>query len=100
MKYVRITLLSAAATCLLPFATPATAQLSIERAPACARCGVSYSTSSAAGAPVVVPELRIGVPLGATALAPETGLPRPPANRCHVEVWGATYPREYHVVCP
>ena len=100
MKYVRITLLSAAATCLLPFATPATAQLSIERAPACARCGVSYSTSSAAGAPVIGPELGIGVPLGATALAPETGLARPLANRCHVDVWDATYPREYHVVCP
>ena len=99
MKYVRITLLSAAATCLLPFATPATAQLSIERAPACARCGVFYSTSSAAGAPVIGPELGIGVPLGATALAPETGVARPLANRCHVEVWDATYPRDYHVVC-
>jgi hypothetical protein len=61
---------------------------------------VFYSTSSAAGAPVIGPELGIGVPLGATALAPETGVARPLANRCHVEVWDATYPREYHVVCP
>jgi hypothetical protein len=99
MKYVRIALLSAAAIYLLPFATPATAQLSIERAPACARCGVFYSTSSAAGAPVIGPELGIGVPLGATALAP-AGVARPLASRCHVEAWDATYPREYHVVCP
>ena len=49
---------------------------------------------------MIGPELGIGVPLGATALAPETGLARPLANRCHVEVWDATYPREYHVVCP
>ena len=69
MKYAPIALLSAAAIYLLPFATPATAQLSIERAPACARCGVFYSTSSAAGAPVIGPELRIGVPPEVTPFA-------------------------------
>ena len=99
MKYVRIALLSAAATCLLPFATPATAQLSIERAPACARCGVFYSTSSAAGAPVIGPELEIGIPPGATALAPETGfVARTPSNRCHVDVESAS--GRYTAVCP
>ena len=98
MKYVRIALLSAAAIYLLPFATPAYAELG--HSSGCAQCGPGEITASTGRVPVIGPELVIGVPLGATALAPETGVARPLANRCHVEVWGATYPREYHVVCP
>ena len=98
MKYVRIALLSAAAIYLLPFATPAYAELG--HPSGCAQCGPVAITAPTGRVPVIGPELGIGVPLGATALAPETGLARPLANRCHREVWDATYPREYHVVCP
>ena len=98
MKYVRIALLSAAAIYLLPFATPAYAELG--HPSGCAQCGPVVITSPTGRAPVIGPELGIGVPLGATALAPETGVARPLANQCHVKVWSATYPREYHVVCP
>jgi hypothetical protein len=98
MKYVRIALRWAAAIYLLPFATPAYAELG--RPSGCAQCGPVAITAPTGRVPVIGPELEIGIPPGATALAPETGLARPLANRCHVEVWGATNPREYHVVCP
>jgi hypothetical protein len=98
MKYVRIALLSAAATYLLPFATPAYAELG--HPSGCAQCGPVATAAPTGRVPVIGPELEIGIPPPATALGPETGLARPLANRCHEEVWDATYPREYHVVCP
>ena len=98
MKFVRIALLSAAAIYLLPFATPAYAELG--HPSGCAQCGPVAFAAPTGRVPVIGPELEIGIPPGATALAPETGLAPPLANRCHVEVWDATYPREYHVVCP
>jgi hypothetical protein len=103
MRNTSIALLAAAATCLLPFATPAIAELG--HPSGCASCapvevsGPSQNYDHEA-APVIGPFLRTGVPPGATALAPETGRRRHPlANGCHVKVWDATYPREYHVVC-
>ena len=98
MKYVRIALLSAAAIYLLSFAAPAYAELG--HPSGCAQCGPVAIAAPTGRVPVIGPELEIGIPPGATALAPETGLARPLANRCHVGVWDATYPREYHVVCP
>jgi len=98
MKYVRIAFLSAAAIYLLPFATPAYAELG--HPSGCAQCGPVAIAAPTGRVPVIGPEPEIGIPPGATALAPETGLAPPLANRCHVEVWDATYPREYHVVCP
>ena len=98
MKYAPIALLSAAAIYLLPFATPAYAELG--HPSGCAQCGPVAIAAPTGRVPVIGPEPEIGIPPGATALAPETGLAPPLANRCHVEVWGATYPREYHVVCP
>ena len=98
MKYAPIALLSAAAIYLLPFATPAYAELG--HPSGCAQCGPVAIAAPTGRVPVIGPELEIGIPPGATALAPETGLARPLANRCHVGVWDATYPREYHVVCP
>jgi len=98
MKYVRIAFLSAAAIYLLPFATPAYAELG--HPSGCAQCGPVAIAAPTGRVPVIGPEPEIGIPPGATALAPETGLAPPLANRCHVEVWDATYPREYPVVCP
>ena len=98
MKYVRLALLSAAAIYLLPFATPAYAELG--HPSGCAQCGPVAIAAPTGRVPVIGPEPEIGIPPVATALAPETGLAPPLANRCHVEVWDATYPREYHVVCP
>lgn len=102
MRFTRIALLSAA-TCLLPFATPAIAELG--HPSGCASCEpveVAGPTQGydPEGGPGVGPLLNRGVPPGATALAPETVRRRHPlANGCHVRVWDATYPREYHVVC-
>jgi hypothetical protein len=106
MRYARIALLSAAATCLLPFATPAIAEMG--HPTGCAQCapvdlagptqGYGYE-----GVPVIGPALRMGFPFGATALAPETGRAGPPReNECHVKVWNQTgsYPPRYTVVCP
>jgi hypothetical protein len=85
MRYARIALLSAAATCLLPFATPAIAQgltnpsalvQSRERLPRSAPLRRPHHT------------LRgMGVHPGATALAPQTNVTGSPlANgRCQVE---------------
>jgi hypothetical protein len=98
MKYVRMALLSAAAIHLLPFATPAYAELG--HPSGCAQCGPVEITAPTGRVPMIGPELGIGVPLGATALAPETGLARPHVNGCHREVWSGTYPRQSHVVCP
>ena len=99
MKYVRMALLSAAAIHLLPFATPAYAELG--HPSGCAQCGPVAVTASTGRVPVIGPELEIGIPPGARALVPETGFVAPTlSNRCHVEVWGATNPRAYHVVCP
>ena len=108
MNYARIALLSAAASCWLPFATPALAQLSIEHPPACARCGEVYSTAPSPGyhyegVPGIGSELRMGVPPGATALAPERGVAGVPlANGCHVEDWEHTgsFPPRYTATCP
>ena len=99
MKFVRTALLSAAAIYLLPFATPAYADF--EHPSGCAQCGPVAITAPTGRVPVIGPELEIGIPPGARALAPETGFVAPTlSNRCNVEVWSATYPREYHVVCP
>lgn len=98
MKYVGIALLSAATIYLLPFATPAYAELG--HPSGCAQCGPVAITAPTGRVPVIGPELEIGIPTEARALAPETGFVAPTlSKRCHVEVWSATYPREYHVVC-
>ncbi len=103
MRYTSFALLSAAATCLLPFATPAIAELG--HPSGCVSCAPVEVTGPTQrydheGAPVGWPLLSTGVPPGATALAPEPGHRRRPlANGCHVKVWDATYPHEYHVVC-
>ena len=100
MRYTRIALL-AAATCLVPFATPAIAELG--HPSGCASCEpveVTGPTQGYEGGPVIGPLLSIDVPPGATALAPDTGRRgHPLANGCHVKVWDATYPRERHIVC-
>ena len=104
MRYARIALFSAAAIGLLPFATPAIAQLG--HPTGCAQCGpvnvaAPIQDYYPEGPPVIGPVLGIGVPPGATALAPETGVAvRPPAHRRRVEVWDGTYPRQYHTVWP
>jgi hypothetical protein len=81
MRYARTALLSAAATCLLALATPASAQMNsaeFGHPSGCARCGVVYSTAPTqsydyGSVPVIGPVLGIGVPPTAAALAPETG---------------------------
>jgi hypothetical protein len=95
MKYVRIALLSAAAIYLLPFATPAYAELGCPSG--CAQCGPVAITAPTGR--VLGPELEIGIPPGATALAPETGFVAPTlSNRCHVDVESAS--GRYTAVCP
>jgi hypothetical protein len=97
MKYVRIALLSAAAIYLLPFATPAYAELG--HPSGCAQCGAAAITARTERVPVIGPELEIGIPPGATALAPETGFVAPTlSNRCHVVVESAS--GRYTAVCP
>ena len=110
MTYARIALLSAAATCLLPFATPAIAQVSLAELghpSGCLQCAPvtinSWGSYSYRGVPLIGPELELGVPPGAAALAPEPGVVSPPhANRRHVEVRGHTgrYPPRYTAVRP
>jgi len=75
MKYVRIALLSAAAIYLLPFATHAYAELG--HSSGCAQCGPGEITAPTGRVPVIGPELEIGIPPGAMALAPETGFVAP-----------------------
>ena len=101
MKYMRIALLSAAAIYLLPFATPAYAELG--HPSGCAQCGPVEITAPTRGVPVTGPELEIGIPLGASALAPETGVAaRSLANRCHVQTWEipGSYRTRYITTCP
>jgi hypothetical protein len=99
MKFARIALLSVAASCLLPFATPAIAELG--HPSGCAQCGPVDVTAPTRDNDREGVLMSIGVPFGATALAPErSGADRPFAIGCHVEVWGATYPRQYHTTCP
>jgi len=100
MRNISIALLAAVTTCLLPFATPSIAELS--HPSGCASCEPVEVTAPTVGydhegAPLIRPLLSIGAPAGATALAPETDSPL--VKGCHVEVWSATYPRAYHVVC-
>src|SRR6516225_4988815 len=83
MRYARIALLSAAATYLVPLATPAIAELG--HPSGCASCepvevagptqGYDYEAGS-----VIGPLLSIGVPRGASALAPDTA-PQTPARQ-------------------
>jgi hypothetical protein len=102
MKSIRAALLSAAATCLAPFATPAIAELG--HPSGCASCAPVEVTGPTPGydhegGSVIGPLLSIGVPPKATALAPDTGHRRRPlANGCHVKVSDATDPRERHIV--
>ena len=109
MRYAGIALLSTAALSLLSFATPVIAQAGaaeLGHPSGCAQCSPVTVAAPAqgsyrAGAPVIGPWLSFGVPPGATALAPETGvLVGPRANRPHVEIWDQTYPRQYHTVSP
>jgi len=105
MRNARIALLSAA-TFLVPFATPAIAEL--RHPPGCAQCAPVNGTAPTQGyeyegVPVIGPVLRMGFPPAATALAPETGVAGPlRAQGCHLEVWGQTgsYPLRYTRVCP
>ena len=103
MRYISIALLSAAATCLVPFVPPAIAELA--QPSGCASCApveVTGPTQSYdhEGGSVIGRLLSIGVLPGATALAPDTGRRRHPlANGCHVKVWDATDPGERHIAC-
>jgi hypothetical protein len=95
MRYVRMALLSAAATCLVPFATPAIAELG--HPSGCVGCPpveVSGPTQGPdqEGAPVIGAMLNMGFPLGATAQAPATRVPgRTHTKWRHRRVWD---PRE------
>ena len=101
MRYVRIALLSAAAACLLPFATPAVAELG--HPTGCVSCPpveVPGPTEDSfhEGARAIGPALNMAFPPGATALTPARGVAgRPLAKRRHRQVWD---PREYHIVRP
>jgi hypothetical protein len=100
MRYVRVALVSAAATGLLSFASPAIAELGAPSG--CARCSpANVAEPTEQTVPANGLEKGIGAALGATALVPETVLtiPRHPSG-CHVEVWGATNPPAHHTVCP
>ena len=76
MRYARIALLSAVATILLlPLTTPAVAELG--HPSGCFMCSPVDVTSPTEdyyreGGPAIGPELRLGFPSGATAMAPET----------------------------
>jgi hypothetical protein len=97
MKYMRIALLSAAAIYLLPFATPAYADLG--HPSGCAQCGPVEITAPTGRVPMIGPELEIGIPVGARAQAPETGFVAPTlSNGCHVDVESAS--GRYTAVCP
>jgi hypothetical protein len=73
MRYVRLTLLSAAATCVLPFATPAIAELG--HPSGCANCPPIEIAAPTQGSDreggAIGSVLSIGFPSAATALAPE-----------------------------
>jgi hypothetical protein len=99
MRYIGIAVLSAAATCLVPFAPSAIAELG--HPSGCLSCApVEVPGPSPDYAPATGPLPGIGAPRAATALAPETGRHRRRlANGCHVKAWDANYPREYHVMC-
>jgi hypothetical protein len=98
MRHTRTLLLSVAAACLLPFATPAIAELG--HPSGCLSCAPVEVPGPAPdcdqqGAPVIGPLPGMGGPPAATAPKPETGRHRHTrANRRHVKVWNATYPRE------
>jgi hypothetical protein len=90
MRHMCTALLSVAATCLLPIATPAIAELGHPSGClSCAPVEVSGPTPDYdyQGAPVSEPLLGIGNPPAARALKPETGRHRHlRANRRHVKV--------------
>ena len=96
MRYVRIALLSAAA-CLLPFATPAIAELG--HPSGCVSCPpVEVTGPTEDSFHEGAPALNRGFPPGATALTPARGVAgRPLAKRRHRQVWD---PRQYHIVHP
>jgi hypothetical protein len=79
MRYVRIALLSATATCLLPF-TPAIAELG--HPSGCASCEPVEITAPNQGSYQGAPAMEnMGFPFGATALAPEAGTSPAPRMR-------------------
>ena len=95
MRYAFIALLFAAATGLLPFATPTIDQVNSARAgglPGCARCGGARTQGD--GTSVTAP----------SGQAPDTDVADPrEKNECHVEVrevWEPIAAREYYKVCP
>ena len=69
MRYIRLTLLSAAATCVLPFATPAIAELG--HPSGCANCPPIEIGAPTQGSDREGAVIGIGFPSAATALAPE-----------------------------
>jgi hypothetical protein len=84
MRYARIAILSAAATCLLPFATPTIAQ-NLTNPSAAVQSRERLHGSAAWRRPHRAME-GMGIHPGATALAPESEVAGPPlANRrCRV----------------
>ncbi len=102
MRYASIAFLSAAATCMLPFATPATAQ-GLTNPSALVQSREGFPRSASWRRPRHA--LRgIGIHPGATALAPEANVAGSPlANgRCHVEarlVTGTLNYPEYITTC-
>ena len=79
MRSVRIALLWAVATCLLPF-TPATAE--VGHPSGCATCAPIDITAPTQGSYRGAPAIgNMGFPFGATALAPETDAAPAPRMR-------------------
>jgi hypothetical protein len=95
MRYTRIALLSAAATCLLAFATPSIAALG--RPSGCLSCEpveVPGPTPDydQQGAPVTGSAPSMSGPPAATAPTPDDGRHwRPRAKRRHMNVWNETH---------
>ena len=86
MRNVRVTLLSAVATCLLPF-TPAMAELG--HPSGCVSCAPIDVTAPTQGSYQGAPAIgNMGFPFGAPALAPETDAAPAPRMR-HVRRHGS-----------
>jgi hypothetical protein len=94
MRYVRIALMSAAAACLLPFATPALAELG--HSPGCDRCGGAYYEPYTYNTPYgyygVERVPAVGQPMSIPPMATALVSPAPaPVSNCHATLYGARH---------